>query len=126
MIEHKARTIEHIQSQDKGLARRSSVPKRCEGAAPIHPGMTSVTRDYGIIGGPTPVSGPDASSSNVTDPSQGKTFPVPPLHSAMKSDPQRGRYDPALANAIMDEAKRSPDDFAKNLHTTLPGTVSEK
>jgi hypothetical protein len=89
--------------------------------------MTSVTRDYGIIGGPTPVSGPNASSSNVTDPSrQSKTLAVPAVTRGMKSDPQRGRYDPALANAIMDEAKRSPDDFAKDLHTVLPDTITEE
>jgi hypothetical protein len=43
----------------------------------------------------------------------------------MKSDPERGRYDPALAHAVMDEARKSPDDFAKSLHTVLPDTVTE-
>jgi hypothetical protein len=126
MTDHKARTIEHLQSQNKDIARRSSVPKRAEGAAPIHDGMFSMTRGT-TLGSAPDGAPPDASSPLPTDPSrQGKTFPVPPLHSAMKSDPQRGRYDPALANAVMDEARRSPDDFAKSLHTTLPGTVSEK
>jgi hypothetical protein len=126
-MDHKARTIEHLQSQGRDIARRSSVPKRGEGAAPIHPGMTSVTRDYGVIGGPTPVSGPDASSANVTDPTrQGKSFDIPKLAMGHKSDPQRATYDPGLAHTIMNEAKRSPDDFARSLHTKLPQTVSEE
>ncbi len=126
MTDHKARTIEHLQSQDKDMARRSSVPKRAEGAAPIHDGMLSRTRRDNTPGGPTQGNPPDASGPLVTDPSrQGKSFAVPPITRGMKSDPQRGRYDPSLAAAIMDEAKRSPDDFAKSLHTVLPDTVQE-
>jgi hypothetical protein len=34
-------------------------------------------------------------------------------------------HDPALAHAIMDEARRSPDDFARDLHTVLPDRVKE-
>jgi hypothetical protein len=125
MTEHVARTIEHLQSQDKELARRSSVPKRAEGAAPIHPSMRD--RVTTALGAPPDGAPPDASSPLVTDPSrQNKAFPVPAVTRGMKSDPQRGRYDPALANAIMDEAKRSPDDFAKSLHTVLPDTVTEE
>jgi hypothetical protein len=79
------------------------------------------------LGAPPDGAPPDASSPLVTDPTrQAKALPVPAVTRGMKSDPQRGRYDPALANAIMDEAKRSPDDFAKSLHTVLPDTVTEE
>jgi hypothetical protein len=124
MTDHKARTIEHLQSQDTDIARRSSVPKRAEGAAPIHPSMRD--RVTTTLGAPTTGAPPDASSPLVTDPSrQGKVFPVPAVTQGCKSDPQRATYDPALAHAIMGEAKRSPDDFARDLHTVLPDTVDE-
>ena len=124
-MEHKARTIEHLQSQDKDLARRSSVAKRGEGAAPIHPSMRD--RVTTALGAPPNGAPPDASSPLPTDPSrQGKVFPVPAVAQGCKSDPQRGRYDPALAHAIFDEAKRAPDDLARDLHTVLPGRVTEE
>jgi hypothetical protein len=87
--------------------------------------MMSQTR--GTLGAPgSPTTGPDASSSLPTDASrQGKSFAVPAVTFGMKSDPERGSYDPANAHAVMNEAKRAPDDFARDLHT-LPGTVEEK
>lgn len=120
-----SRAIEHIQSQNTDIARRSSVPKRCEGAAPISSHMMSQTR--GTLGAPgSPTSGPDASSASPLDPSrQGKAFPIPQITQGCKSDPERGSYDPGLAHAIMDEAKRPPDDFARDLHTVLPGQTKE-
>lgn len=118
MTDHKARTIEHLQSQDKDIARRSSVPKSAEGAAPIHPSMRD--RVTTTLGAPPNGAAPDGSSPLVTDPSrQGKVFPVPAVTPGCKSDPERGSYDPALAHAVMDEVRRSPDDFAKSLHTVL-------
>jgi hypothetical protein len=123
-MEHKARTIEHLQSQDKDIARRSSVPKRAEGAPPIHPSMRD--RVTTSLGAPPTGAPPDASSSLPTDPSrEGKAFPVPAVTRGMKSDPQRATYDPSTAHAVMDEARRSPDDYAKSLHTVLPTTVTE-
>jgi len=41
----------------------------------------------------------------------------------MKSDPQRGHYDPSLASAIFVEAARSADDFAQDLHAIVPQKV---
>jgi hypothetical protein len=122
-----SRTIEHLQSQDKDIARKSSRPKAQINPPPIHPGMASRTR--GALGGPpNPNYGPDASSPLPTDPTrQGKAFSVPKItrgHEGHKSDPERGRYDPALAEAVMNEAKRDVTDFAQDLHT-LPATVKE-
>lgn len=124
MTDHKARTIEHLQSQDKDIARRSSVPKRAEGAALIHPSMRD--RVTTTLGAPPTGAPPDASSALVTDPSRrGKVFPVPAVTQGCKSDPERATYDPSLAHAVMDEARRSPDDFAHDLHTVLPDRVKE-
>lgn len=124
-----ARIIEHLNSQGLDIARKSSRPKLHSN--PIHPGMLSRTRPGFDVerGGPSNGTPPDASSPNVTDPTrQNKSFPVPlPTHGAeASSNHQRGTYDPALANAVMDEATRSPDDYAKSLHTALPTTVAEK
>lgn len=119
-----ARTIEHLKSQGTDIARRSSVAKP-DGASPIHAGMVSKSRGASL-GGPTQGNPPDASSPLVTDPSrQGKSFSVPPIAHGMTSDPQRGRYDPAFAEAMMNEASRAPDDYAKDLHATLPRGVTE-
>ena len=108
------------------MARRSSVPKRGEGVAPVHDGMFSMTRGATLGSAPNGAP-PDASSPLPTDPSrQGKVFPVPAVAQGCKSDPQRGRYDPALAHAIFDEAKRASDDLARDLHTVLPGRVTEE
>lgn len=123
-MEHKARTIEHLQSQDTDIARRSSVPKRAEGAAPIHPSMRD--RVTTSLGAPPTGAPPDASSPLPTDPSlSGKVFPVPAVTHGCKSDPERGSYDPSLAHEVMTNAYRSPDDFARDLHTVLPDTVDE-
>ena len=124
MTKHVARTLEHLQSQDKDIARRSSVPKRGEGVAPIHPSMRD--RVTTTLGAPPTGSAPDGSSPLVADPSRpGKAFPVPAVTQGHKSDPQRGRYDPVLSHAIFNEAKRSSDDFARDLHTVLPDQVKE-
>ena len=118
-----SRTKEHLQSQGTDLARRSSVPKRH--VLVTHPGMASPTRGGGP-GGPTQGNPPDASSPLPTDPSrQGKNFAVPGIARGMTSDPQRGRYDPGLAEAVMGEAYHAPDDYARELHTVLPGAVQE-
>jgi hypothetical protein len=111
-----SRQIEHLNSQDKGLARRSSRAKTEMDGVPIHPGMASKTRGgpaYGLAGNP------DASSASVTDPTrQCKTFSVPKIAHGMKSDDvERGTYDPTRADRIMGEATRSPDDYAQDLHT---------
>jgi hypothetical protein len=124
MTKHVARTLEHLQSQDKDIARRSSVPKRAEGVAPIHPSMRD--RVTTTLGAPSTGSAPDASGPLVTDPTrQGKAFPVPAVTQGCKSDPQRGRYDPGLAHAIFDEAARSSDDYARDIHTVLPENVTD-
>jgi hypothetical protein len=87
--------------------------------------MASQTRGGGP-GGPTQGNPPDASSPNVTDPSrQGKSFGVPGITRGMSSRNDRGRYDPGLAEVVMGEAYHAPDDYAKNLHTVLPGQVQE-
>ena len=118
-----ARIKEHLDSQDLGLARRSSVPKRHSN--PIHPGMSCPTRSGGP-GGPTRGNPPDASSPNVTDPSRmGKSFAVPGITRGMSSQPDRGRFDPGLAEAVMTEAHRAPDDYARDLHAVLPSAVNE-
>ena len=86
--------------------------------------MASQTR--GTLGGPTQGNPPDASSPSPTDPSrQGKSFAVPAITHGMTSNNDRGRYDPGLAEAVMGEAHHSPDDYARNLHTVLPGAVQE-
>jgi hypothetical protein len=122
-MDHVARKIEHIQSQDGGLARRSSRAKP-DGASPLHPGFQNRTSTS--LGAPPTGAPPDASSPNVTDPSrQGKSFDIPKVTFGHKSDPQRAVYDPGLAECMMNEAKRSPDDFAQNLHALLPRTVTE-
>jgi hypothetical protein len=121
----RSRQNEHANSQDKGLARRSSIAKRADGPAPVHDGMVSKTR--GTLGGPpNPNYGPDASSSLPTDPTrQGKAFAVPKITQGCRSDPERGSYDPGLAEAIMNEAKRDVTDYAQDLHT-LPATTTEE
>ena len=117
-----SRTKEHLQSQGNDIARRSSVPKRHTN--PIHPGMASQTR--GTLGGPTQGNPPYASGPSPTDPSrQGKSFAVPGITRGMASNNDRGRYDPGLAEAVMGEAYHAPDDYARKLHTVLPGAVSE-
>jgi len=117
-----ARIKEHLDSQDLGLARRSSVPK--VHTNPIHPGFQN--RTTSTIGAPPIGAPPDASSPLPTDPSRpGKSFAVPAVTHGMKSDPQRGRYDPGLAEAVMSEAYHAPDDYAKKLHTVLPSAVQE-
>jgi hypothetical protein len=121
-----SRIKEHLQSQDKDIARKSSRPKAQINPPPIHPGMASRTR--GTLGGPpNPNYGPDASSPLPTDPEKqhgSKRFPIPACHSASKSDPERGTYDPSMADKVMGEAARPVSDFAPNLHT-LPATVKE-
>lgn len=117
-----SRTKEHLQSQDTDIARRSSVPKRH--VLVTHPGMASQTR--GTLGGPTQGNPPDASSPSPTDPSrQGKSFAVPAITHGMSSCSDRGHYDPSFAHAIFSEASRDVTDFARDLHTALPGAGKE-
>jgi hypothetical protein len=118
-----ARTIEHQNSQSLDIARKSSRSKP-EGAAPLHPGFTNRTTT--TLGAPPTGALPDASSPLPTAPSrQEKSFPVPGVTHGMKSDPERSHYDPVSAERIMSDATRAPDDFAKDLHATLPRTVTE-
>jgi hypothetical protein len=55
----------------------------------------------------------------------GKSFAVPGITRGMTSNNDRGRFDPGLAEAVMNEAHRAPDDYAKDLHATLPRAVVE-
>jgi hypothetical protein len=103
-----ARQIEHAKSQGTDIARRSSVAKP-DGCAPIKPGMKSRTD------GAYPTSSSAAS----------KSFAVPKITRGMTSDSQRGHYDPGLAEAVMNEATRSADDFAQDLHAVLPQKTEE-
>lgn len=119
-----SRQIEHGNSQSLDIARRSSRGKAADGPAPIHKGMASQTR--GTLGGPTQGAPPDASSPLPTDPSRaGKSFPVPGITHGMSSRSDRGHFDPAFAHAVFSEASRAPDDYARDLHTALPGAVKE-
>lgn len=115
-----------MQSQDGGIARASSRPKTSSLAPdPIHPSMRSRTNT--TTGAPPNGAPPDASSPKVTDPTrQGKVFAVPGITRGMTSDPECGFYDPSNARAVMDQAKRAPDDFAKDLHAVLPAQVKEE
>jgi hypothetical protein len=100
-----ARQIEHGKSQGTDIARRSSVSKP-DGAAPVMRGMRS------------------RSSSSVADStSSSKKYAVPQIARGMKSDPQRGHYDPSLSAAMFAEATRSADDFAQDLHAIAPQKV---
>lgn len=118
-----ARQIEHEASQDKDIARKSTRAK-ADGPAPIHSGFTNRTDTS--LGAPTQGVPPDASSPLPTDPSrQGKRFAVPQITHGMKSDPERGSYDPAYADRVMGQAATHGDDFAPKLHT-LPAATSEE
>lgn len=117
-----SRTKEHLQSQGTDLARRSTRAK--VHTNPIHDGMYSRTR--GTLGGPTQGNPPDASGPLPTDPSrQGKAFAVPAVTFGHKSDPQRGHYDPGMAEAIFGEAKRDVTDYARDMHAVLPPKVED-
>jgi hypothetical protein len=118
-----SRTKEHLDSQDKDIARKSSRPKAH--VNPIHSSMSDRTST--TLGAPPTGAPPDASSPRVTDPTrQGKMFPIPKIAHGMKSDDvERGTYDPTRADKVMGEAATSSDDFAPKLHT-LPASVSEE
>lgn len=123
-----SRLKEHLQSQDGGLARKSSTPKRAFTQAPaVHPGMFERT-NTSLGAPPRDNNPPDASSPNPVDPEKqhaSKRLPVPAMAQGMKSDPERGSYRPELADRIMGEAAKPVTDYAQNLHT-LPATVSEE
>jgi len=115
-----SRTLEHLQSQDTDIARRSSVPKRANGPAPIHPHMANRT-DTSVGAPPRDANPPDASDSRPTDPTKqhgSKKFPVPALAQGMKSDPERGSYQPQDADRIIGGVVLSGS-------TKLPATVKE-
>jgi hypothetical protein len=115
-----SRTKEHFDSQGKGLARQSSRPKTSSTPALIHPHMANRT-DTSIGAPPRDNNPPDASSPSPLDPArQGKELPIPKVTWGMV-----GYHDPASAERVMSEATRSPDDYARNLHTALPSGVSE-
>ena len=97
-----ARQIEHRNSQNTDIARRSSCAKP-DGAAPIMRGMKSRTD------GAYPTSSSRAS----------KAFAVPKITRGLTSNPERGCYDPGLATALMAEAKRDVTDHAQDLHATV-------
>jgi hypothetical protein len=102
-----SRQVEHGNSQSTDIARRSSVSKP-DGASPVMKGQRS------------------RSSSSVCDPtSPHKKFAIPQVTHGMKSDSERGSFDANLAGAIMSEATRSADDFARDLHAIIPPKVAE-
>jgi hypothetical protein len=116
-----SRLKEHLQSQTTDIARKSSVPKRAFTQPPaIHPGMSERTNT--TLGAPPRDNNPpDASSPSPVDHEKqhsSKQLPVPALHSAFKSDPQRGSYRPEGANEVLGEAILSGS-------TELPGKVTE-
>lgn len=101
-----SRDYEHEASQDGGLARRSTVAKRSSDPVAITHGMHERT-NTSIGAPPRNNNPPDASSPLPTDPEKqhgDKRLPIPPLHSAFKSDPQRGSYDPASSGKVTGEA----------------------
>lgn len=122
------RDIEHDNSQTLDIARRSTVAKRGFGPAPIHPGMSNRTNT--TLGAPPTGAPPDASSPLPTDPDKqhgSKSFPVPACHPHMKSDPERGSYDPQCAGRVMGNAHSDgKSDFARSLHATLPSETTEE
>jgi hypothetical protein len=121
-----SRDVEHEKSKDLDIARKSTVAKR-GGPAPINGGMHSRSRTQGGLGAPTQGNPPDASSPLPTDPTRmGKSFLVPEIAHGMTSAPERGRYDPGLAEAVFGEAKRDCTDYARDLHATLPRAVNEE
>jgi hypothetical protein len=118
-----ARQIEHQKNQNTDIARRSSRAKP-DGASPIHPGFANRTNT--TFGAPPSGNPPDASSPLPTDPSRrGKSFPVPQIAHGCRPDPERARFDPGLAEVVMAAATRAPDDYAQDLHATLPRDVNE-
>ena len=118
-----SRTLEHSHSQDKDIARRSSVPKKQPTPAITH-GMHERTNT--TLGAPPhPNYGPDASSALPTDPSrQGKEFPIPAASWGMKGGDGQD-VDRTAAHRVMAAAPRSSADFARDLHTELPETTTE-
>ncbi len=109
---------------ERGLARTGS-PKRLDPLR-IHPGMASRTST--TLGAPPTGASPDASSPLPTDPETqhgSKKFAVPAVNPGTPSKPQRGTYNPALADAVTGEAHRGPADFAPDLHT-LPAQTTEE
>lgn len=115
-----SRDYEHENSQDGGLARRSTVAKRSSDPVAITHGMHERT-NTSIGAPPRDNSPPDASSPLPTDPEKqhgSKTLPVPALHSAFKSDPERGSYDPGSSGKVIGQAIVSGS-------SELPSSVQE-
>jgi hypothetical protein len=120
-----SREIEHAKSQDKGLARQSSVAKKAFVAAPpIHPGMADRTSDT-VGAAPTgrPADAVHPSLYSTTE--AGKSFDIPKASWDAKDGDGCG-IDPAAGHKVMAQAKSNHPDFAKRLHTKLPDAVTEE
>jgi hypothetical protein len=115
-----SRDIDHEKTQDLGLARAGGRRKTASDPVALTHGVHERT-NTSIGAPPRDNNPPDASSPLPTDPEKqhgSKTFPVPALHSAFKSDHKRGSYDPGLAGRMTGEAIISGS-------TKLPATVKE-
>lgn len=125
-INKTARDYEHKDSQDKGLARASTVAKRSMDSVPIHSAMQN--RTSSTVGAPPTGAPPDASSPLPTDPTKqhgSKSFPIPGITRGMKSNPQRGFYDPASSDQVMGEALVDVTDHTRLGKKTLPQQTEE-
>lgn len=119
-----SRDVEHANSQGKGLARQSMCAKRAWGPASIHPGFANLTST--TLGAPPTGAPPDASSPSPLDPTRTKTYPIPAASWDMKGGDGQ-RVDKSAAHCVMGQARSANfPDFAKSLHTVLPGTTSEE
>lgn len=118
-----SRDIDFTKSLGKGLARTSTVGKRSSKTCPTHPGMEDRTNDT-VGAAPTGRPADAVDPSLYTTEQGGKSFDIPKASWGMKDGDGRG-IDETSAHRVMAEAKKSPDDFAKSLHTTLPQGVTE-
>jgi hypothetical protein len=111
-----SRTLEHLQSQDTDIARRSSVPKRANGPAPIHP--HTANRTDTSVGAPArDANSPDASDPRPTDPTKqhgSKKYPKPAIHSSMTGTPHADGGDQILAGAVLSGSTKLPATVKEN------------
>jgi len=123
------RDIEHANNKGKGLARESSVAKRAWG--PVATSWTMENRTSTDIGTP-----PTGRPADAVDPSlystqqAGKSFPTPGITRGMKSNPERGEYDPDNGVRVMNNAhaEAEPDhpvNMQKRLAASLPQATEE-
>lgn len=105
-----SRLKEHLQSQDSGLARKSSRPK--VHTNPVHPGMSDRT-DTSLGAPPRDNNPPDASSPLPTDPTKqhgSKQFPKPAIHDGMRGHAAItvDSGDQLLAGAVLSGSTKLP------------------